>query len=486
VAIIGGGLSGLAAAHILNAAMPSGYLDGVTLVETAPRLGGKIVTERSGGFVIEGGPDSFLTSKPHALHLCRGLGLTDQLIGTLAPRQVFVLSRGVLQLLPEGMAALVPTRILPFLRSGLFSWREKARMAREILVRPHRDGADESVGEFVRRRLGPAAVDRLAAPLLAGIYAGDVDQMSLQATFPQFAQMEAQHGSLMGATLRSRLARRRRNSALRSDGQGVDGLGVFATLREGLDRLVSRLGNALPRVAVRLGVSVRAIGRDGRRYRVHLSDESSLAADVVIITTPAYEAARLLRGFHSDAASALEQIPYVSTTAITLGFRRGQVAHPLSGHGYVVARGERQVHTACTWTSSKWPARAPADHVLLRCFVGRVGDPPEPDDDRLVGTVLAELEPLLRITGRPVLGRVHRWEDAMPQYEVGHLDRLEAIADALSQTPGILVAGAGYGGVGIPDCVRQGMEAAESALALLRPASVELAPPPQTSRPPRR
>jgi oxygen-dependent protoporphyrinogen oxidase len=283
--------------------------------------------------------------------------------------------------------------------------------------------------------------------------------------------MEAQYGSLMAASLRYRLTRRRRNSALRTDGQTIHGLGVFATLREGLDLLVSRLEDSLPHVAVRTGVSVRAVGRDGHRYRVRLSDESSIATDVVIITTPAYEAARLLREFHSEAAAALERIPYVSTTAVTLGFRRADVAHPLSGHGYVVARGEGQLHTACTWTSSKWPARAPADHVLLRCYVGRAGDAQVPDNDRLVGTVLSELQPLLGITGQPLLVRVHRWEDAMPQYEVGHLDRVEAIGDALSQTPGILVAGAGYGGVGMPDCIRQGTEAAESALTLLGPGS---------------
>ncbi len=473
VVVIGGGISGLAAAYALEAAMPSGVLDTVTLLEADAQLGGKIVTERIDGFVLEGGPDSFLTLKPQALDFCRALGLADQVVGTRAPRSVFVLSRGVLQPLPDGLAALIPTRLLPFLRSGLFSWPEKARLACEVLVPPHPNGPDESVGEFVRRRLGPAAVDRLAAPLLAGIYAGDIERQSLQATFPQLAQMESQHGSLIAATLRRRFSRRRPGQGCqRADGRESDDLGVFATLQDGLDRLVGRVASLLRHVAVRTGSRVLAVGQDGARYRVHLADGSHLGADAVLVTTPAYAAARLLRDLHPAAAAALTQIPYISTAAVSLGFRRADVAHPLAGHGYVVARGEKVLHTACTWVSSKWPGRAPADLVLLRCYAGRAGDPRtlERDDDRLTHTVLEELRPLLGITGQPLLVRVHRWEAAMPQYEVGHLARVAAITDALRQMPGILVAGAGYGGVGLPDCIRQGTEAAGAALAHLRTA----------------
>src|SRR2546425_4433068 len=457
--VIGGGITGLAAAHALNAAVSASLLDTATLLEAAPQLGGKIVTERMGGFVLEAGPDSFLTIKPEALELCRPLGLADQVVGTLAPRHVFVLSRGVLEPLPDGLAALVPTRLLPFLRSGLFSVWEKARMVGELVVSPHRDGAEESLGEFVRRRLGPAAVDRLAAPLLAGIYAGDVDRLSLQATFPQLAEMESHHGSLMMAAVRQQLRRRRRHPpGDHADEDDTDGLGMFATLPDGLDHLVNRITDSLPHVGVRTGAPVRIITREGNQYRIHLATGAYVDADVVIVTTPAHAAARLLRGLTPAAASALEQIPYVSTAAIALGFARADVAHPLAGHGYVVARGEGLAHTACTWTSSKWPLRTPANCVLLRCYVGRAGDTRalDEDDDSLVATVLAEVRPLLGITGPPLLARVHRWEDAMPQYEVGHLGRVEAITDALSQTPGVLVAGAGYGGSGFPDFISQG------------------------------
>jgi oxygen-dependent protoporphyrinogen oxidase len=215
------------------------------------------------------------------------------------------------------------------------------------------------------------------------------------------------------------------------------------------------------------------ITREGNQYRVHLANGAHVDGDVVIVTTPAHAAARLLRGLTPAAASALEQIPYVSTAAMALGFARTDVAHPLAGHGYVVARGEGLLHTACTWTSSKWPRRTPADCVLLRCYVGRAGDSRalDEDDDSIIATVLAEVGPLLGITGSPLLARVHRWENAMPQYEVGHLGRVDAITDTLSQTPGVLVAGAGYGGIGLPDCIRQGTEVAGAALRYLGAAS---------------
>ncbi|HEX4841766.1 MAG TPA: protoporphyrinogen oxidase [bacterium] len=472
--VIGGGITGLAAAHALNAAVAAGFLDTATLLEAAPQLGGKIVTERMDGFVLEAGPDSFLTLKPEALELCRTLGLADQIVGTLAPRHVFVLSRGVLEPLPDGLAGLVPTRLLPFLRSGLFSVWEKARIAGEFVVSPPRNGAEESVGEFVRRRLGPAAVDRLAAPLLAGIYAGDVDRLSLQAAFPQLAEMESHYGSLMMATVLRHLRRRSRlPPGEYADGGDTDSLGMFATLGDGLDQLVSRIKDSLLHVGVRTSANTREITREGNQYRVHLANGASVDADVVIVTTPAYTAARLLRGLTAAAASALDQIPYASTAAIGLGFARADVAHPLAGHGYVVARGEGLAHTACTWASSKWPRRTPRNCVLLRCYVGRAGDRRalNEDDDSLVATVLAEVRPLLGITGRPLLARVHRWEDAMPQYEVGHLGRVDAITDTLSQTPGVLVAGAGYGGLGLPDCIRQGTEVAGAALRYLGAAS---------------
>lgn len=464
VVIIGGGVTGLAAAYELERAAGAAT---VTLLEGGPRLGGKIVTERQDGFVIEGGPDSFLTVKPHAVDLCRKLGLDDQLVATLWPRDVFVLSRGRLHPLPDGLVALVPTRLGQFIRSRLFSWPEKVRFALELLVPPHRNGADESVGAFVRRRLGRAAVDRLAAPLLAGIYAGDVDRLSLWATFPQLAEMERRYGSLVAAALRRRAAQGRAARHGTAVGNGGGEFGMFATLRGGLDILVNHLAGSLQRVTAHRGRTAVGVARDGREYQVILADGTRHHADTVIVTTPAFAAARLLGDVNPAAARALAAISYVSTAAVAFGFRRADIAHPLAGHGYVVAHREQALHTACTWVSSKWPGRVPRGHVLLRCYAGRASDQRAAAmaDGELARAVLAELRPLLGVNGTPILTRVFRWADAMPQYDVGHLAHVAVIEEALRQTPGIIVTGAGYRGVGIPDCIRQGHEAAHAALA---------------------
>lgn len=458
VVVVGGGITGLATANALQEMVQAGRLGAVTLVEASARLGGKILTEQVDGFLIECGPDSFLTVKPAAVELCHALGLGDRLVGTTAPRDVFVLHRGRLEPLPGGLAMLVPTALGPFLRSGLFSWTEKARFALEPFIPPMADG-DASLGEFVRRRLGQAAVDRLAAPLLAGIHAGDVEQLSVRATFPQLVEVEQQYGSLAAAAL----SRRQR------PGRAEQGMTMFATLAGGLQELVARLVAQLERVTVRTGCSVEAITRDGRHYGVALADGSQLLADAVIVTVPTWAAAPLLRAVNLTAARAAETIAYVSTAAVALGFHRRDVAHPLAGHGYVVARTEPVLHTACTWVSSKWPHRAPPDHVLLRCYAGRAGDQRAlaMDDDALTDALVQELRPLLGISGPPVLARVYRWRQSMPQYEIGHLDLVGMIETALQETPGLVVAGAGYRGVGLPDCIRQGTETARRALASL-------------------
>lgn len=458
VVVVGGGIAGLAAAYALNQAASTGAVDGATLVEASGRLGGKIVTQRVGDFVIDGGPDSFLTVKPHAVELARAVGLDEQLVGTLSPRHVYVLHRGQLKPLPDGMAMLIPQRLGPFLRSGLFSPLEKARFALEPFIAPNPNGTDESLGQFVRRRLGSAAVDRLAAPLLAGIHAGDVDAISLRATFPQLPEAERRYGSLTAAVLA------RRRSPRPADGSSS----MFMTLAGGLQELVDGVAGRLDRVAVRTGVSVEGIARHPRRgYAVRLGDGETLAADAVVFTLPSPAAAALLKDINLAAATIAASVAYVSTAAIALGFRRADVAHPLAGHGYVVARGEGRAHTACTWVSSKWPHRAPAGHVLLRCYAGRSGeqDALAWHDDALVERVVGELTPLLGISAPPVLARVFRWRDAMPQYAVGHVDRIAALEHALLETPGIVLAGAGYRGVGIPDCIRQGFEAAQQAVA---------------------
>ncbi|MGH2349458.1 MAG: protoporphyrinogen oxidase [bacterium] len=458
VVVVGGGITGLAAAWALSRPSAASVVD-VTLVDASARLGGKILTEQVGPFLFEGGPDSFLTLKPAAVEFARELGLADRLIGTLEPGGAYVLYRGRLEPLPDGLAGLIPQRVGPFLRSGLFSPLEKARFACDLLVPASRNGADESLGAFVRRRLGSAAVDRLAAPLLAGIHAGDVDRLSLRATFPQFADAERRYGSLTAAILARRRTGRPREGA---------GLPMFMTLRGGLSEMVDAVIRALPEGSVRVG-QVTRITTTRAGYALALHDGAELRADAVVLAVPASAAAPLLVGVGPDAAGVLRSIPYVSTAAVVFAFRRADVAHPLAGHGYVVARGERTVHTACTWVSSKWPYRAPEGYVVVRAYVGRDGDQAAlaMDDGALSRAVLSELTPLLGLRAAPTLARVYRWPEAMPQYLVGHLERVAAARGHLRRTRGLVLAGSAYNGVGIPDCIRQGKEAAARVVEVL-------------------
>lgn len=459
VVIIGGGIAGLAASYALNGTVRSGLLAGVTLIEAGSRLGGKVHTERVDGFVIEAGADSFVTAKPAAVDLCTALGLANRLMTPRPPHAAYVLHRGRLEPLPEGLAMLVPSRLSAVFRSALFSLPEKLRMALEMLVLPRRDTCDESIGQFVTRRLGRAPADRVAAPLLAGIHAGDVDQLSVRATFPHLVELERRHGSLTLAGLA------RRWSSGHADGERP----LFMTLIGGLQELVDRLTIQLDSIVVRTRCAAEAIttGAD-LPYTVRLSSGEQLPAHAVVVATPAYAAARLLRAANLAAASLADAVPYASTAVVALGFRREDVGHPLAGHGFVVPPAERRSVTGCTWVSSKWAHRAPADHVLLRCYTGTATDQRALDLDEaaLVRQVVDELTPLLSLARSPVLTRVYRWHRAMPQYVVGHLDRLAALDRALQQTPGIVLAGAGYRGVGIPDCIRQGIEAAQGILAL--------------------
>jgi oxygen-dependent protoporphyrinogen oxidase len=466
VVIIGGGITGLAAAYALDGAVRRGEVDEAVLLEAGRRLGGKILTERIDGFLIEGGPDSFITLKPQAVRFAREMGLGDHLIGTLEPRHVFIRHAGRLYPLPDGLTGLIPQRLGPFVRSPLFSLVEKARFGLEPFVPPSANGTDESLGSFVRRRLGQAAVDRLAAPLLAGIHAGDIDRLSLLATFPQLAEAERRYGSLTRAVLA-----RGRKTPVNGTLAGSP-MSVFMTLRGGLEELVRTAAASIRHVAIRTGTPVGAIDHAGGAYVVRLGSGERLEAEAVIVTVPPHAAVRMLAGVNGPAATMAGMIRSISTAVIALGFKRDQVRHRLDGHGYVGSHREGVAHTACTWVSSKWPDRAPRESVQLRCFVGRDGAQSalELDDHDLTNTVVEELRPLLGITGSPVVARVYRWQEAMPQYEVGHLERLDAMQAALAATPGLILAGSPYRGVGLPDCIAQGQHAAQRAFDALRGA----------------
>jgi oxygen-dependent protoporphyrinogen oxidase len=462
VVVVGGGIAGLSAAYALS--QSDGPPVACTLVEAESRLGGKILTEQADGFVIEGGPDSFLSLKPWGIELCRKLGLEDRLIGTNPERRrTFVYSRGRLEELPEGLALGFPTRLGPFLWSGLLSWPGKLRLGAEVFVPRRRSEGDESLGGFFRRRLGHEALERIIEPLMTGIYAGDAEQLSIRATFPRFPEMEREHGSLV----RSMLGARRRHQA--SEKGEASRWTPFVTLRGGLSELVRALTGRLSAVKVCLGRRVTAVRSCGtaQGYEVLVDGESPLKADAVVLATPSFGAAGMLEPLDATLAGMLGGIPYASTATVTLGYRREGFSHSLDGYGFVIPRIEGRALLASTWSSSKWDHRAPDGSVLIRSYVGGAGREAalERSDQELVALVRADLRHVMGVTEEPALARVFRWPRAMPQYLVGHLDRLAVIEERLTRLPGVFLAGAAYRGVGIPDCIRDGLGAAERVRA---------------------
>ena len=442
VAIIGGGIAGLAAAWELHKGGAK-----VTLLESRPRLGGVIVTKRDRGWLLEGGPDSFLTTKPAAVELIREVGLGDDLILSQS-RRVYVMTRGSLHPVPEGLHLTVPTRAWPLLKSGLFSWRGKLRMLSERWRRASPPEGDESLGAFVRRRFGREAFERLAEPLMAGIHLAPGDRLSLKSTFPRFAEMEREHGSLIRAM----------------KGSPVAGpVSPFASLRGGVGALVERLVERMPGVEFRTGVAVRRLERG---YRL-VFEGGTQTADAVIVAAPAPAAADLLAFLDDGLADALRAIDYVGSATVSLGWPREAVPRELDGTGFVIPRAEAGAILACTWSSSKFEGRAPDGRVLVRCFV-----PPEglgASNSQMVDRAREVLVRALGVTAEPVFADVARWEGANPVYAVGHEQRVRAIEVRSAQWPNLFLTGAAYRGLGLPDCISDGRATGRAALRILTP-----------------
>jgi oxygen-dependent protoporphyrinogen oxidase len=444
----------------------------LTLLEAGPRLGGVIGTERVGGFVLESGADSLISEKPWGLALAERLGLGPRLCGTDdRHRRTYVVHDRALHLLPEGFLLLAPTRIGPIVRSRLISWRGKARMALDLVLPRGAATADESLGRFVRRRLGREALERIAAPLVAGIYTADPDRLSLAATMPRFLALEREHRSLILGLRRAAAARERAAAA-------GPRWSLFVTLAGGMGELVDALAARLPAGAVHLGASVVALARGGAEaaWRVHLGHGGpggDMAADAVVLAGEAHRMGPVVKEVDADLARRLEAIPYAGSVAVALAYPRAAVGHALDGFGFIVPRAERRAALACTFASVKYPHRAPEGSVLLRVYLGGALGPAvlDRDDAALVALAHADVADLLGIQGPPVLSRVWRHPAAMPQYEVGHLDRVAEIEARVAAWPGLALAGAAYRGVGVADCVRSGEEAAARVVGQLAGAA---------------
>jgi oxygen-dependent protoporphyrinogen oxidase len=454
--VVGGGIAGLAAARRLEAVLPTAE---VVLVEQNERLGGKVATERVDGFVIEAAPDSFLSRKPRGVGLCEELGLGGELVGRRPESERTFVRRGAeLHPLPSGLTGMIPTNLDALAESELLSPEGRARLAAEVDVPVGGEG-DESIASFVSRRLGREAYEAFVEPLMTGIYGGDGEQLSLEATFPQLRALELEHGSLI--------------EGLSAQPAQSAALPPFVTLRAGMDELVGALTRRLRRTRLVTGRPVGAVSRAGDGYRVELDGGDALETQAVVVAAPAFATAEMLSGLDDELAAAHAEIPYSSSVIVTFGLREEDVSHPLDGYGYVVPRVEGTDVLACTWTSRKWEGRAPDGALLIRVYAGRFSGPDlttETDED-LVRLALDELS-LLGIDAGPILTRVQRWPRGMPQYVLGHAERLARIEAALTDLSGLAVAGAAYRGVGIPDCIRSGEDAAESAAHALTAASL--------------
>lgn len=463
VAILGGGIAGLSAAwYLQQATAREGLPISYTLIEQDDRWGGKIRSEQierdgvADAWVLEAGPDGLLTRKPWALALARELKLDNHfLFVNRENSRTFVLHRGRLVPLPAGLQLLAPTQWLPFLRSPLFSLRGKLRVALDLLTPPRRPISDESLASFVRRRFGDEALQRVAEPLMAGVFNAQPERQSIQATFPQFAAFERTHGSVIRGL---RAASRRQPPS-----EAPAFLSFDAGNQTLVDALVSQLDGEL-----RLNSTARHITRTiAGGYALSLDDGESLDADAVIFATPASATAPLIRDVAPEAAALLDGIRYAGIGAIYLAYRQSDIGHPLNGTGVVIPTSESRYIDGVTWVSSKWNHRAPQGFALVRVFFGgpHTREMLEVDDDTLTSVVQGELAAILGVRTEPLFTRIFRWPDGYPQYDVGHLERVAAIEAALPS--GVFVAGSSYRGVGVPDCIHQGELAATNVIARL-------------------
>ncbi len=470
IAIIGGGISGLSAAFYLEKARTAGAELEYTLYESGQRLGGCLSSDRIEGCLVEAGPDSFLTEKPWAAALCNELGIADQLIGSNdAHRKTYIVVHNRLIAMPDGLMFMVPTRLVATALSPLFSWSTKVRMARELLHPPRPMEGDETVAQLVERHFGSEVVDRLADPLLSGVYGGDAGKLSARAVLPRFVEMEEKYGSLSRAMLAAhkKIAQGAKKQPARP---------LFTSLKDGMQQLVDAIIARIDPEAIALRRHVQRIYPENGGWRVAIEMNGDERYDAVIVATPAHVAGELLDGVDRALARNLLDITYSSSVTVTLGYYKQQLAKLPRGFGFLVPRSEGTRMLACTFVHNKFPHRAPPDKGILRCFLGGARDEAVLglSDEEILETVHRELRDLVKLDARPIFSRVYRWREAMAQYEPGHIARVAKIEKRVAEIPGLAIAGNAYHGIGVPDCIRAGMEAANLV--------AELTPAPQPAR----
>jgi oxygen-dependent protoporphyrinogen oxidase len=478
IAIIGGGISGLAAAYTLEQKRQSGAPIGYVLFESSLRLGGVIHTEQIDGCVVEAGPDSFLTEKPWATELCNKIELSDQLIGSNdSERKTYIFAKGKLVEMPDGLMFMVPTKVMPTVRSPLFSLRTKIRMAAEWFHRPHQSTEDETVAQMVKRHYGHEMVELLADPLLSGVYGGEASQLSARAVLPRFADMESKHGSLGRAMLAARKDQGKNKDQNKdkkvNPAQNAPPRPIFTSLKEGMQQMVDALVANLDAKSLKKNSPVQSVIRQDNGWTVCAGYQTD-HFDAVIIATPTYAAAELLEGTDSELSRDLSEIPYSSSVTVALGYDEKVRRALPPGFGFLIPRSAGHRTLAATFVHNKFPHRAPENRALIRCFLGGTRDEQilQSGEKEILQIVRDELRQILSSTfngpalnTEPLFTRVHKWKSAMAQYSVGHLERVQRIESRRQTLPGLALAGNGYNGIGIPDCVRSGTEAASKILA---------------------
>ncbi len=466
IVIIGGGIAGLAAAYRVQEEISKGASYECVLLEDSENFGGKISTHRFDGFIVERGPDSFISQKPWAIELCKKIGIGDSLVGTNPDHpKTYVYTGKRMVTMPDGLSLMIPTKFMPFVFSPLFSWPGKIRMGMDLILPKKEDESDESLASFIKRRLGNEALKKMAEPMLAGIYASDPKTMSINSTFPMFVQTERKYRSLiLGMLAQKRNAGNRNNVG----GNKPKPFSLFMTLKNGLGEMVDALIEKCPNIKFRSGTRVLGVTRDGG-WKVELEGGETLRADAVICAAPAKASARLIKNTAPSVAELLDRIQYVSTATVSIAYKKEGFTHPLDGFGFVIPRAEHRKILACTWTSSKFPERVPEGFVMLRCFVGGATreELAEQDVDSIAAMVRQELKDIMGIDQEPEFLRVYHNRKSNVQYHVGHAELVESINKELQAHPGLFLAGSAYTGIGIPDCILNGTRAVESALNFL-------------------